>query len=201
MAAATTVITAAALAASTATTVHKTVEAKKQAEKTRKDIEGYQREELRNVYAGIPLPMERARLQTEGVQQQVASSTEALSRAGARGVVGGLPQVQDFSSQALSEIGANIEESRARIYEMIAQDEKRIQGETARREEEDLAGLGALYEAGRQEQAAGMQVIPQIIGATGTLIGSLSKDKSNEEKDEALRSIYQDFYGINNKGD
>jgi len=175
MAAATTIIAGAALATSVGFGVNKAVQDKKQAERAQAAIEGYQREEFKNVYAGLTLPVEEARLRREEVRETAASSVEALSRAGARGLVGGLPQVQDFSDQALAQIGADFEKSKFNIQRLIAEDEKRIQGETARREEEDLAGYGALYEAGRQGQAQFGQTLARSIGAAGQLVGEVAK--------------------------
>lgn len=173
MPAATTILAGAGLAASTGLGINQAIQGKKQAERAQRAIEGYEREEFRNVYAGITLPVQRTRLETEGVRTGVAGATDALSRAGARGLVGGLPQVQDFASESLARIGSELEQSLFQIQTLIAEDEKRIQSETARREEQDLAGYGALFEAGRQEEALGFSSIPRGFGAASTLLGAL----------------------------
>lgn len=184
MAAATTILAATALAVNTGMSINKSVKASRAADRAEDRIENYPREEFRNVYAGISLPMEGFRLREEAIERNVASVSDSLADAGARGVIGGIPGLLDYSDRGLAQIGADIEKSKTQLDLMIAEDEKRIQGETARREEQDLRGLGALYAANRQDAESAISSIPQTIGAIGNIIGAIEGDDDGDSDDK-----------------
>lgn len=160
----TTIALATTAAASAAASGMSIVEGRKRQKEAEAALEGYERQELRNVYAGLAVPTSGIELRKQQIEQNVATQTAALSRAGARGLVGGLPQVQAYSEQAFAQLGGELEQSMFRIQQMIAQDEARIQGMRERREEADIAGLGAEIQAGRQQFYGGVQ---QAIGSAG----------------------------------
>lgn len=159
-------VSAAAAAGSTAVSIGQAREGRRRQKRAQKALDAYQRQELTNVYAGLTAPVEGFRLRQEQVKADIASQTEALSRAGARGLVGGLPQVQDYSERAFAQIGADLEQTQFRIQQMIAEDEARIRGLQEERERADIAGLGAEIQAGRQQRYQGIQ---QAIGSVGAL--------------------------------
>lgn len=173
MAAATTILAATALAANTGIAINKSIKAKRAADDYKNQIENYEREDFRNVYAGISLPMEGFRLREETIERNVAATSSLLADAGARGVVGGMGSLLDYSDRGVAKIGADLEKSKSQLSLMIAEDEKRIQAETSKREEADLRGLGALYAANRAESEAAISSIPQTIGALGNIVGAV----------------------------
>lgn len=175
-----TALAVASIAASTGLGIYKASEGAKMRRDAKDSIDDYEREELRNVYAGITLPVERARLEREEVNQARSEVADVATRAGARGL-SLLPRIQERSSQDIAKIGAQLEESQFRIQQMIAEDEKRIQTETARREEADLAGLGQAYEVGRQDEFSGYGDIVEGIGALSQV---LSAPKTDQDKDK-----------------
>lgn len=168
MPAATSIIAGTGLLVSTGLSIHKQQQAKKEARRARREIENYERQDLKNVYAGLALPVEQARIQRESIQQQAATTTEALSRAGARGLAQ-LPRVQQQQQQGMAQISAQLEESRFRLNQLIAQDEARIQGIKEQRDVANLQGLGQQYNVARQEQAAATQSIYNNIDQTAQL--------------------------------
>lgn len=168
-------VSAAATAASTASSLHQAHKGKERARRASRELDAYQRQDLQNVYADLQVPTEGFDLRRQQIQQTVANQTESLSRAGARGLIGGLPQAQAYSEEAFTRLGADINQSMFRIQELIAQDEARIRDLQERREQQDIAGLGAEIQAGRQQAAAGRQ---QAIGAlsqfAGQTVGALT---------------------------
>jgi hypothetical protein len=157
-----------AAGAGVATSAAQAKRGKKMAGEAQQALDEYQRQDLRNVYAGLELPMEGIRLQEEQIQQAVGTQVGQLSRAGARGLVGGLPQVQDWQAQQVAQLGAQLEESKFKIEQMIAQDEARIQQMEEQRERADIAGLGQQLQVGREMRAAGQASMIQGIGQTLT---------------------------------
>ena len=136
---------------------------KKMAKQAQQDIEDFQRQDLRNVYAGMALPMEGFRMQEEALAQREAETTGAFARAGGRGLAQ-LPVMQQQLSQERARLGAQLQDVKFKMQQMIAQDESRMQGMQEQREQQELAGLGAMYQYGQEQRAMGQQAIGRGIG-------------------------------------
>lgn len=162
----------AGLAVNAGMSAYKAHQGRKQAKEAAKQIDQYQRQDLNNAYAGVTLPMEAFRREEEALNVTTQSQIEAASMAGARGLGVAMPQIQDYQSKRMTDIGLGLQESKFRLDKLIAQDETRIQSMQERREAGDLAGLGAKYEAGRQDFYGGMGDIAQTIGAAGRVAGA-----------------------------
>jgi len=165
-------IAAASTAASTGMALRQAHEGREMRREAEKDLSEYKRQQLQNVYAGMTVPMEGFRLREEQLEQQMATGVGALSGAGARGLVGGIPALMQQGQMTAAQIGADLEQSQFKIQQMIAQDEARIQSMQERREEQDIAGLGAQIQAGRQQKYAGYQGAISSVGQLGgALVG------------------------------
>lgn len=161
MAAATSIILAGTALASTGLGVAKSVKEAKQAREAKKNIDNYQRQEIdvNNYLMAVDAPTDQYVQQLKRVQQESANYSEQASSAGARGL-SLLPGIQEQTYAQEEQLAANFQNQ---LYElqkqqaiMAAEQENREFQARENREQRELAGYGALYEAGRQGQYAGM---------------------------------------------
>lgn len=161
MAAATSIILAGTALASTGLGVAKSVKEAKQAREAKKNIDNYQRQEIdfNNYLMAVDTPTDQYVQQLKRVQQESANYSEQASSAGERGL-SLLPGIQEQTYAQEEQLAANFQNQ---LYElqkqqaiMTAEQENREFQARENREQRELAGYGALYEAGRQGQYAGM---------------------------------------------
>ena len=161
MAAATSIILAGAALASTGLGVAKSVKEAKQAREAKKNIDNYQRQEIdfNNYLMAVDTPTDQYVQQLKRVQQESANYSEQASSAGARGL-SLLPGIQEQTYAQEEQLAANFQNQ---LYElqkqqaiMAAEQESWEFRVRENREQRELAGYGALYEAGRQGRYAGM---------------------------------------------
>lgn len=161
MAAATSIILAGTALASTGLGVAKSVKEAKQAREAKKNIDNYQRQEIdfNNYLMAVDTPTDQYVQQLKRVQQESANYSEQASSAGARGL-SLLPGIQEQTYAQEEQLAANFQNQ---LYElqkqqaiMAAEQESREFQARENREQRELAGYGALYEAGRQGRYAGM---------------------------------------------
>lgn len=176
MAAATSIILAGTALASTGLGVAKSVKEAKQAKEAKKNIDNYQRQEINfeNYLMAVDAPTDQYVQQLKRVQQESANYSEQASSAGARGL-SLLPGIQEQTYAQEEQLAANFQNQ---LYElqkqqaiMAAEQENREFQARENREQRELAGYGALYEAGRQGQYAGMT---EALGGLQSIGGMLS---------------------------
>ena len=176
MAAATSIILAGTALASTGLGVAKSVKEAKQAREAKKNIDNYQRQEIdfNNYLMAVDTPTDQYVQQLKRVQQESANYSEQASSAGARGL-SLLPGIQEQTYAQEEQLAANFQNQ---LYElqkqqaiMAAEQESREFQARENREQRELAGYGALYEAGRQGRYAGMT---EALGGLQSIGGMLS---------------------------
>lgn len=176
MAAATSIILAGTALASTGLGVAKSVKEAKQAKEAKKNIDNYQRQEIdfNNYLMAVDTPTDQYVQQLKRVQQESANYSEQASSAGARGL-SLLPGIQEQTYAQEEQLAANFQNQ---LYElqkqqaiMAAEQENREFQARENREQRELAGYGALYEAGRQGQYAGMS---EALGGVQAIAGMAS---------------------------
>lgn len=155
MAAATSIILGATALASTGISVAKSVKEGKQAKEAQRKIDNYERQDISfdNTLAMLDYPTDQYNQQMKMVQQQAANSAEMASSAGARGL-SLLPGIQESLYNQEEQVMANFQNQ---LYELtrqqaIMQQQQDMAEFQARenREQRELAGYGALYNAGQQ---------------------------------------------------
>lgn len=148
----------------------------KQAREAKKNIDNYQRQEIdfNNYLMAVDTPTDQYVQQLKRVQQESANYSEQASSAGARGL-SLLPGIQEQTYAQEEQLAANFQNQ---LYElqkqqaiMAAEQENREFQARENREQRELAGYGALYEAGRQGQYAGMT---EALGGLQSIGGMLS---------------------------
>ena len=150
-----------ALGVSAASSVAQAVSGASRANRAKKALENFQRQELRNVTEGMRVSTLGAELQTQEAQRRFATSVEALRSGGVRGLVGGLGTVEQQQQAQQQQIAAGLDVQQQNIEQMRIQDEANIRQMQEQRESSQIAGLGAEIAAGRQQLNAGLQGLGQ----------------------------------------
>ena len=200
MAAATSIILAGTALASTGLGVAKSVKEAKQAREAKKNIDNYQRQEIdfNNYLMAVDTPTDQYVQQLKRVQQESANYSEQASSAGARGL-SLLPGIQEQTYAQEEQLAANFQNQ---LYElqkqqaiMAAEQESREFQARENREQRELAGYGALYEAGRQGRYAGMT---EALGGLQSIGGMLSLDLTRRKNVDPMTSTGS--LGVNDLG-
>lgn len=199
MAAASTILLAGSAAASIGMGVKKQRDATKQMQEAQDKIDSYERQTLTNTLAGVDTPYQMADLETRQVRQRAADASEAVAQAGARGLAM-LPDIQETEFKQQEEVNARLEQNLYQLKLAQAQEEQRIQQMTEQREREELAGYGAMYEAGRQTKYSAMGDIIGGVQSIGGMLGQMENNKllsENTKSNNALAKAVSNGYGGN----
>jgi hypothetical protein len=152
------------------------IKGQQQARAAQRELENYQRQELRSPYEDVQVSTMGADLQREEQARLAASQVESLQGAGVRGLVGGLGRVEAGGQMMNAQIGANLDEQRRNIDMALAQDRGTIRGMQEQREMQDIAALSSQYNAGNQMfwsglggmAQSGLSVLPSLDGQSLT---------------------------------
>lgn len=143
-----------------------------QANRARRALDKFKRQDLTNIADGMRVSTLGADLQREEAQRRFATSVDALQSGGVRGVVGGLAQQEAQQQQLQRQIAADLDRQQMAIEQVRAQDEARIQGMQEQRESFDYQQLLGQQAAGRQMVGAG---IGDVASAGMFLAGQLGE--------------------------
>lgn len=133
----------------------------RQRRKYRKMIENYQRQDLRNLAQDIQLNTMASDLAREDVAGQQAGMVDALSQGGSRNLIGGIGKVSQAGVQANREALSDLNQQDMRRQYAILNDAQRVRQMQEQREMQDLAGMGAMYNAGNQDMWGGIGDVAQ----------------------------------------
>ena len=121
-----------------------------------KAINNYERQNLTNAFDKVQISTIGSDLMTAQNNRRTADMTDVLRGGGIRGVLGGLPKVMAQSQQLDMQARDYLDQQDQRRQYSIAQDDARIRAMQERREEADLAGLGAQLNTGQQNMFSGL---------------------------------------------
>lgn len=158
---------------------YQAIKGAKDAKDAKNALENYQRQELSNIAEGLQVSTLGADLQREEQARLAQSQVDALSGAGARGVLGGLGRVEAGNQMTSRQIAADLDMQQRQIDQMRAQDEANIRSMQEQREMQDIAGLSSQYNAGNQMMWQGIGGVAQ-----STMAGLGAWDKSIKEKNK-----------------
>ena len=179
----------AALAVSAAASLGQTFAGMSRANKAKKALQNYQRQELTNVTKGMRVSTLGAELQTQEAQRRFATSVDALQSGGIRGVVGGLGQIEQAQAQQQQAIAADLDRQQQQIEQARAQDEANIRGMQEQREQQDIAGLGSELADARQQTQAGLQGLAST-AANAAFLGMQGGGGASASSGSNLSSSY-----------
>lgn len=141
------------------------------AKRAKRDLENYQRQEITDLSKGLRVSTLGAEMQQEGLAQSEATAVDALQAAGARGVIGGLTAVQGQRAKGEQAIAANLDQQMANIEQMRYQEQVRGFNVMEQRQGQEIAGMAAEMQAGRQAVQQGLSTVANTAMST---VGSLT---------------------------
>ena len=162
-------VTAGVIAGGTA--IAQTVSGISNARKAQKAIDNFQRQELKNPFENIRISTLKSDQQTEANNVNLATSVNALQRAGTRAILGGLPRINQQNILLQQQISQDLERQELERQRLIASGEERIRAIQEGREERALQGLGQQLQTGRQDTFSGLKNLTSATLAFGGAIG------------------------------
>jgi hypothetical protein len=138
----------------------------KKMEKDAKDkIMSYQRQALTNVNKDRSVSTLGADLQTEELNKNTATATEALRGAGTRGILGGMGQITENTNEVNRRVAADLDMQQKQIDESVAEDDARIRGMVEERQNAELSGYSNMMNVGMGMKYQGINQFVNTLGA------------------------------------
>jgi len=162
------------------------------ARKAQKAIDGFQRQELKNPFENIRISTLKSDQQTEANNVNFATSVNALQRSGVRGVLGGLPRINQQNILLQQQISQDLERQDLERQRLIATGEERIRSIQEQREVRALQGLGQQLQTGRQDTFSGLSNLASAGLSLGGAIGGGSGATGGTPQAPSLRSSFAD---------
>ena len=113
----------------------------KQRKEAQREIDGYERQDLVNAAENIEIAQIGANLKREEDARTISTLVDISRAGGIRGVLGGLPRIQEYSNIENRKTQASLEEQEIARQYKIAGEEERLRNI---REARDIANIGAL---------------------------------------------------------
>lgn len=132
----------------------KGIQQSKKAENARKN---FNRQDLYNTKENIPISTTGSGLLREENARASASALDVARGAGSRGIFGLVPTVQAQTNLANEKARAYLDDQIQNRDYAIANDNVRIQQMQEARDNQELAGIGQLYQTGQQNTFEGMK--------------------------------------------
>jgi hypothetical protein len=193
-------VSAGAGALSAVTGVVSMISANKQKKAIAKEIANQKYDEVTNIGDGMRVSTLGADLQKEQQAKLAATQTSALQDGGTRAMLAGMGRVSAGSQNVNAQIGANLDEQKARIEDVTAQDNARIQGVKENRTNARLAALSSQYNAASQNASQGMANAVQGVGMAGNALANSSSgtstDKTNTIKAKINPTTGRNIYAV-----
>lgn len=180
------IIAAVSAAYSIGSSIHQQIQAGKEKKAAQKELENMERQTFSNAYSTLTAPTAGYNMQKESIMRSQAEAANAMSQYGARGVVGGSQRLMESTQSAVGDLSAKLAESKFRIDQLRASDEARIQGMQERREEMDIAGLGAQLNYGQQLQQSALNTGVSSMASMAELFTNMDSGMTEADKTAKL---------------
>lgn len=132
-------------------------EGAKQNKEARKGIKDHKPLDTPNNHENIAVSTYGSDLMREETGRLSASSVEAARGAGSRGIFSSLPSIQEATNKANREIQVDLDQQVQKRDYAIAGENERIRGMLESRDQNKLAGLGTLLNAGQHNTMSGIR--------------------------------------------
>ena len=152
----------------------------KMAKEAKKAIDNYQRQDLVNPNERIQVSTLGADRQREDLARTMASYANLAAMGGTRGIIGTMPNMLQQQSQQNAQIMANLDEQEKQRQYAIAQGDAMVQNMTENREQQDLMGLGNMWNVGRQERMSGINNLVQTGISTASAFASMGNGGNSD---------------------
>jgi len=145
------------------------------AKRLRSQIENYERQELSNPYSSLQVSTLGADRQIEDNARNVSTIANAAAQGGARAIMGVAPTLLAQTNAQNAQIAANLDQQELVRQQAVAQGDAQVQSLVEARENNDLLGLGNMYQAAEAQKAAGIRGLAQTAASAMQGFGELGK--------------------------
>ena len=135
--------------------------------KGEKFIENFKWNDLKNPYKDESVSTLGADMRREEAARTTATTVDALGKAGARELVGGIGKVQDANNKVNKDIGAGLDKQQKAINTRAAGQEVVNQNMMEKRQGDELAGYGQMMNTGMGMKSQGIDGMVNAVGAFG----------------------------------
>ena len=156
-------------ALSAGTSILQTSAANRAAEKTKRDIDNYPRQDIVNPNLALQVSTLGADRQREDLSRSIATMANQAAMGGSRAILGIAPNLLNAQLQQGQQIAGNLDQQEAQRQQAVAQGQGMVMQMMEQRENADLAGLGNQLNVARQESANGMNNLIQTGLGAATL--------------------------------
>jgi hypothetical protein len=150
-----------------------------QKNKAKSELEDFNRQEINNPFEEIQVDTMRSDQMTKANNINVATSVDALQRLGARGVLAGIPKINESSMLLQNNISADLSRQERENDILAAKGEQEVQRIRENREQQALLGIGQELNVANQNIATG---IGDIV-SSGLALDSALKDTNTGFED------------------
>lgn len=148
-------------------------EGKKFMKKAEGLMNAFEWQDLDNAFAKLQTSDLGAILKQNQLNRSASTATDALISGGARSILGGVNKVQQLTNEGSQEIAADLDRQRKTIDYAAAGDDVKIRDMIERRQAEELAGYGQMFNVGlgmKYQGYADMMNVGQSQGQTNMAI-------------------------------
>lgn len=190
-----TVIAAVSSAVSIGKGIHDSIQAKKARESAQKKLDNYKRQELKNPLTGVSVPTAGYEMEKEQVMRSEAEGAQLLAQGGAQSAIGGASALANTSQRSMADISSRLTNAEFRLKEMLAGAEAEKTRMQERREEQDIAGLGAEIAYNRAAGAAGFDRAISGLASGAELIDASTQGRAKRDpfSDDAMTPMSPNY--------
>jgi len=133
--------------------IGRAIKAGKERKQAQEAIDNYQRQELKNPYAGMSeVPSQSFQLSSEAADRELATNASLASRSGRGAAI--LPQAGDIYNRRNAEIAGNIEKYQYERDKLYGMGQSEVQNLQEERENADISGLANRYAVADQNMGS-----------------------------------------------
>ena len=158
----------------------------KETKQARNAAENFERQDLENVFQDMPISTVGSDLMREESGRTNASLVDASMSGGIRGVLGALPKIQAQTNNQNRQAQAELDGQFQDRNRLIANDNVRIQSMQEQRDNQELGGIGARMQAGREDTFNGMRGMVNGAGLMASGLGSKSPEETTGMEGEKV---------------
>jgi hypothetical protein len=131
----------------------------KSTNQAKKALNSFERQALTNVYENMPISTVGSDIMQEASARTTASLVDSSRSGGIRGIMSALPRIQAFDNSRNEATRLYLDNQVQKRDYAIANDNLRIQSMQEQRDNQDLAGLSAQLQQGREDTMSGLRGI------------------------------------------
>lgn len=140
----------------------------KETRQAKNAAENFERQDLNNVFQDMPISTLGSDLMREESGRTNASLVDASMSGGIRGVLGALPRIQAQTNNQNRQAQVELDGQFQDRNRLIANDNVRIQSIQEGRDNQELAGIGARIQAGREDTFNGIRGAANAMSFVGS---------------------------------